>query len=166
MKKFIKTVVFTTLLLALLGGFFYLGYAYAVELVGPNGGVSWDPPTTNVDGSPLTDLGGYTIVITSDETGITPDNPSNILNSIDVNDPLAIEAPLIDLLGPLGGGVYKVWICAFDFNGNHGPFSTSVSVEMDIDSPSAPTNLKIWFGMRVHNQLNRLQLIPVAEVNR
>src|SRR3990167_1890015 len=52
MKKLIFTrLIFTILSLTLFSGPLYAGTAT----------LSWDPPTTNVDGSPLTGLSGYKV---------------------------------------------------------------------------------------------------------
>lgn len=144
MKNFIQIIVFTTLMLALFSGVFYLGYAYAAtHVVGINAAATWDAPTTNTDGSTLTDLAGFTIVATDNGSGINPDDPANILNSMDVNDPNATEAPLISLIGPLGDGEYRLWINAFDVNGNYGPYSDKVVVKLDSLAPSNPLNLQV-----------------------
>jgi hypothetical protein len=34
--------------------------------------LNWDPPTTNVDGSPLTDLGGYTVYMGPSAGNLSP----------------------------------------------------------------------------------------------
>jgi hypothetical protein len=54
-------------------------YSNIGELViirdGNNPSFSWDAPTTNEDGSPLTDLAGYTVYCSNTEAGIREETP-------------------------------------------------------------------------------------------
>lgn len=78
---------------------------------------TWAPVTTNVDGSPLTDLGGYKVYYGT-ESGIFP-------NSIDVGNNISC---IIDNLTP--GNTYYLAVTSYDTAGNESNFSPIVSLLM------------------------------------
>lgn len=51
--------------------------------------LTWNPPTTNVDGSPLTDLKGYQLLYGS--------SPGNYTKTVDINDPAATSKQIDNL---------------------------------------------------------------------
>lgn len=78
---------------------------------------SWAPVTTNVDGSPLTDLGGYKVYYGT-ESGVFP-------NSIDVGNNISCT---ID--GLASGNTYYLAVTSYDTAGNESNFSPIVSLLM------------------------------------
>lgn len=76
--------------------------------------LSWDPPTTNADGSPLTDLSGYRIYYgTSSGVYGTATDVGNVITSIITN--------LTD------GAIYYFAVTAYDLSGNESNFSNEVN---------------------------------------
>jgi hypothetical protein len=77
--------------------------------------ISWTPPTTNADGTPLTDLAGFVIRYGTIAGAYT--------QSVTVNDPLATSYQIDGL--PVG--VYFVVVVAFDTSGNLSSPSSEVT---------------------------------------
>lgn len=92
-----------------------LGNAVAMIEVAANGvlSISWQPPTENVDGSPLTDLGGYNIYY-----GMTPGDYSDQVN---VANPGATDFSVT-----LASGEYYIAMTALDIDGNESALSNEV----------------------------------------
>ena len=93
--------------------------------------LAWDAPTTNIDGSPLTDLSGY-FVYWKTGSGVYGDaNRRDVGNVISFN---------------LGGlslsvAVYQFVVCTYDTEGNES--SPSNEAEWDTILPSSATNNKV-----------------------
>jgi PKD repeat protein len=105
MKKLIFTrLIFTILWLTLFSGPLYAGTAT----------LSWDPPTTNVDGSPLTGLSGYKVYY-----GTASGNYTQTINVGNVT--AYIAANLTD------GLTYYFTVTASDTLGNESGYSNEVS---------------------------------------
>jgi hypothetical protein len=86
--------------------------------------LTWDAPTTNVDGTPLTDLAGYKVY-----HGTAPRAYGS-----------PIDAKLVTtytFIG-LGEGTHYFAVTAYDLAGNESPFSNEVSKAIQIP-PSAPS---------------------------
>ncbi|MEW6417446.1 MAG: Ser-Thr-rich GPI-anchored membrane family protein [Nitrospirota bacterium] len=75
--------------------------------------LSWDPPTTNADGTPLLDLAGYNVYY-----GNTSSNYSQI---IDVGNVTAYT------VANLNNGTYYFAVTAYDTSGNESEYSNEVS---------------------------------------
>lgn len=75
--------------------------------------LSWEPPTTNVDGSPVTDLAGYRIYY-----GLSSRNYSWV---IDVGN---VTTYKIENLSP---NTYYFTVTAYDTSGNESDYSNEVS---------------------------------------
>ena len=89
--------------------------------------LSWTAPTTNVDGTPITDLAGYTIY-----AGPTWDT---MVTVVQVNDPAA-TSHAFDV--PVGTQVYTLVAC--DTGGN---CSVAAQGAVLVVPPSAATNLSV-----------------------
>lgn len=90
--------------------------------------LSWEAPTTNEDGTPLTDLAGYRVYY-----GLVPGNYST---NIDVGNVLAKVVVLpFDTL-------YYFAVTAYDTGGNESAFSNEISKIKFLD-PAAPTGLQV-----------------------
>jgi hypothetical protein len=75
--------------------------------------ISWQPPTENVDGSPLTDLSGFTIYYGEDSGDYT--------NQVEINNPSATNYSVT-----LASGEYYVAMTALDLEGNESALSNEV----------------------------------------
>jgi hypothetical protein len=76
--------------------------------------LAWDPPTTNVDGSPLTDLAGYKIYYgTASGTYGQPIDVGNVTT--------------YTLTGLVQGQTYYIAATAYDTSNNQSGFSNEVS---------------------------------------
>jgi hypothetical protein len=84
--------------------------------------LSWDPPTTNTDGSPLTDLNGY-IVYYGTESG-------NYSQSIDVGN---VTTYTVINLTP--GTTYYFAVTAYDTSGNESAYSNEVNKVIQDSNP-------------------------------
>ena len=90
--------------------------------------ISWDAPTTNADGTLLTDLAGYKIYV-SKSPGIYTDA------GIDVGNVLT------KTLTNFCEGTYYFVATAYDTSGNESTYSNEVSKIIKI-APAAPTGLR------------------------
>lgn len=95
--------------------------------------LSWIAPTTNVDGSPLTDLKGYKVYWSS-QSGIYTD-----LQSKDVGNVVLVDIKKV--IGNLTGTYYFV-VTAIDIKGNESAFSNEVSTSF-FSIAVAPSTLRI-----------------------
>ncbi|MDO8335764.1 MAG: MopE-related protein, partial [Candidatus Saccharibacteria bacterium] len=84
--------------------------------------LSWDPPTTNADGTTLTDLSGY-IVHYGTESG-------NYISSIDVGN---VNTYTISTL--TAGVRYYFSATAYDTSGNESSYSNEVSANIPVPTP-------------------------------
>jgi hypothetical protein len=75
--------------------------------------LSWEAPTTNADGTPLTDLGGYKVYYGT--------SSGNYTVSLDVGN---VTTYKIDNLTP---GTYYFAVTAYDTSGNESGYSNEVS---------------------------------------
>lgn len=122
------------------------GLLWAVE-------VCWQPPTENVDGTPLTDLDAYRIYWGSQ----TRDYTGNLL--------LADETlTCYELIEP-GNGVWFLAMTAIDAEGNESAYSNEVTKTIQSTQPLPVIILesdKIVYT--VVKQINRFVLLPVGTV--
>lgn len=95
--------------------------------------LSWDAPTTNTDGTPLTDLAGYKVYC-GQAAGVydSPLDAGNVL-SYRVSDSLAVD------------GTYFCAATAYDTSGNESTYSNEVTFPLDRLAPGAPINLRVQF---------------------
>ena len=80
--------------------------------------LSWSPPTTTLDGSPLTNLAGYQIYYTQ-TTPVMVENSQSAL----VNDPNQTSY----VVSNLDQGTYYFTVTSRDSDGNESPMSAEVS---------------------------------------
>src|SRR3972149_4719257 len=99
----------------------------------PKTALTWDAPTTNVDGSPLTDLKSFKIYY-SQASGVYTDTDSK-----DVGNVTTIN--IQQTFGQLKGTYYFV-ATAIDDSLNESPFSNEVSANLRKQS-SPPANMVI-----------------------
>ncbi len=79
--------------------------------------LTWDPPTTNADGTPLTDLAGYKVYYGT--------SSGNYTTSIDVNN---VTTYTVTGLQP---GTYYFAVTAYDTSGNESDYSEEVSTTIN-----------------------------------
>lgn len=91
--------------------------------------LAWDAPTTNADGTPLTDLAGYKLYY----------GPSsgNYTQNIDVGAVITYKA------ANLPDGLYFFVVTAYDTMGNESDYSNEVSTILDTAKPGKPGGCKI-----------------------
>ncbi len=119
-----------------------LGLLAAVLLVGPaESGVldaSWVAPTTNTDGSPLTDLASYRVYY-GPATG-----PCGGANFFSVASPTTSPGPnttvSFRLTGLVTGTLYYVSVSAVDLSGNASACSLTASSVAQVDFAVSPTS--------------------------
>lgn len=101
--------------------------------------ITWQAPTQNVDGTPLTDLAGFTVYV--------GESTRNYTQSVVINDPTATSA-VVQVTIPLSQGDNDVYIAmtASDDDGNESAYSNeivqTVTVVDDVP-PDAPTILTL-----------------------
>lgn len=88
--------------------------------------LNWGAPTTNTDGTTLTNLAGYRVLY-----GQSTDS---LINTIGISNP----STLTTVVGELAGGAWYFAIKAFNTAGGEGPLSNIVSTTVDASTP-APT---------------------------
>jgi len=94
----------------------------------------WTPPTTNVDGSPLTDLAGYKVYCGNASGNYTIIKDTGML----LPTPTEVEYLISNVIP---GGQDKTWYCvvtAYDDAGNESGYSNEVSFPLDQVVPVAP----------------------------
>ena len=90
------------------------GEVASVEGIGSNSlMLSWNAPSTNEDGSPLSDLAGYKLYY-----GNAPGIYSNVIT---VGDYTNAE------IGDLGFGTYYLTVTAYDIYGNESGYSNEIN---------------------------------------
>ncbi|MEW6001773.1 MAG: PKD domain-containing protein [Nitrospirota bacterium] len=94
--------------------FFIVSILYSSTLLADDVTLFWDPPTTNEDGTPLTDLSGYKIYY-----GTGSGNYSNVVNVGNVTS--------YTVLNLTGGVTYYFAATAYNIYGNESKYSNEVS---------------------------------------
>jgi len=87
--------------------------------------VSWIEPTTNTDGSPLTDLGHYLVFYGPSNEPCA--GPSVVAVAASTPSPRPGQSATVRLTGLLSGSLYYVAVLAVDSNGNESACSTPAS---------------------------------------
>ena len=120
MKKLILMLMFVMLIFVLLPSLSW----------GASATLSWDPPTTNEDGTTLTDLAGYNI-----HYGLSSGNYNTTINAGNVTTYEISNLPI---------GTYYFVVTAYDTSSNESEYSNEVNGEVtSMVIPNAPTNVKI-----------------------
>ncbi|NIA18329.1 MAG: hypothetical protein GWO79_00385, partial [Actinobacteria bacterium] len=102
-KNFLKVVVLAVM-------FVFLAITAADAAIT----LTWDPPTTNVDGTPLTDLEGYRVYYGTAS--------GNYDTNIDATNVVSYEVE-----GLIPGNTYYFAVTAYDTSGNESDYSNEVS---------------------------------------
>ncbi len=125
MKRFNLVILMFMMLLA-------AGLTLAVGLTFAATQFAWDAPTTNADGSPLTDLAGYKVYTCAKNVGQTNCNLATGTKIADVTAP-ATTSPI-----PQGQGY--AFVTAVDTTGNES--APSNVIFFDLVGPNSPTNMR------------------------
>lgn len=113
--------------------FFIIPCLNATQLFAGTATLSWNPPTTNVDGTPLTDLAGYRIYYGT-STG-------NYTQNINVGNVTTYQlASLTD------GYTYYFAITAYDTLGNESAYSNEISKFMQVVDTTPPVISGVYSG--------------------
>ena len=94
-------------------------------------GAHWTAPTTNVDGSPLSDLAGFKVYVCA-----RPATTCTRANAVH-----HATTPATDTRGPLPAGEGLWFVTAFDFSGNES--AAPAASPFDYLAPSVPTDLVV-----------------------
>lgn len=114
-------------LFVVLGYLFVAGNASAGTAM-----LSWNPPTQNMDGTPLTDLAGYKIYWGTESGNYT--NNINVSRCVGCSTPLGTEKEFECVAGFSPGVTYYFAATAYDTSGNESPFSNEVIKTMPAES--------------------------------
>jgi hypothetical protein len=105
--------------------------------------LAWTGPTTNADGTPLTDLAGYRIYLASAAPPPCPDASSGASVASSAPAPVTGEAVAYQIPGLAAGTTYVALITAVDSSGNEsgcaGPVSGVAWADLDV-SPGGVVN--------------------------
>lgn len=112
--------------------FFFL-VAYAHAALAGNVTLGWDPPTTNEDGTLLTDLSGYNIYFGT-SSGVYTD-------SVNVGDVTTYQVPNLT-----DGLTYYFAVTAYDTSGNESSYSEEVYTTLVINDTTPPVLSGIYAG--------------------
>lgn len=103
--------------------------------------LAWDAPTTNADGTPLTDLAGYVLAISPETADLRAGDPP--LQTVKIESSSQLQSDLVELGNGLPGGTYKFWVSAYDTAQNQGQWSLPLTQQFDPVKPGTPTNVRI-----------------------
>ena len=106
-SNLLKDLLSVTLLLALM---VWVSQALAEQVQ-----LAWNAPTTNTDGTPLTDLAGYHLYYWQDSTGVP--------QSVDVGNTTNYT-----LTGLVAGATYTLAVAAYNTAGNQSSYSSTITV--------------------------------------
>lgn len=95
--------------------------------------LTWDVPVSNVDGSPITDLGGYKIYFSQVSGAYTDADSRDVGNVTSIN----IQSTIGNLKG-----TYCFVATAYDVVGNESDFSNEVCSNF-VNKKKAPANMVI-----------------------
>ena len=115
--------------------------------------VSWTAPTTNVNGTPLTDLGSYRVYY-----GATS-SPCHGASSFQVasSTPSPPEGQVVSyrLRGLTTGSLYYITVSAVDSSGNESGCPPAVSARAEIDFAVSPTNSVNFGSVNIGSYVDR-----------
>lgn len=108
---------------------------------GGTGIYTWNPPTTNVDGSKLTDLAGYRVYWGT--ASRTYPQSINVDACSSCPEPVGAEQEIGCIGGLTPGATYYVAATAYDTSGNESAYSNEV---VDVMSPPSSPMGNIYIG--------------------
>ena len=84
----------------------------------PKTTLTWEPPTTNIDGSPLTDLAGFKVYY-SQASGVYTDTQSKDVGNV-------VTVNIVQTMAITPKGNYCFVVTAYDVAGNESDYSNEV----------------------------------------
>lgn len=97
--------------------------------------LSWDAPTTNTDGTPITDLGGYKVYWKQQAQTAYTDTQSKDVGNV-------LTANIAAVMGTQPKGTYCFVATAYDTEGNESDFSNEVCASFFVRK-NPPANLEL-----------------------
>lgn len=116
----------------------------------PSAVLEWTAPTTNADGTPCTDLGGYVVAISDATVDIAAGGAA--LAQVQVTDPALTTQAIAPLVSGRAAGLYRLWAQAYDLAGNKSAWSDPLLVTLDPIAPQRPSGLKMKITVIVEVQ--------------
>src|SRR5213593_1305500 len=115
-----------------------LGGALLVEAPGEAGvlDASWTAPTTNTDGSALTNLALYRVYYSESDSPCPSSTFFEVASS--TSTPPPDQTVDFQLTGLTTGSIYSVWVTAVDMDGNESACSDAASGIAQDDSATTP----------------------------
>lgn len=130
-------------LILMLAGGFILGFAVAADSAGPNFCMAlMTAPTTNANGTPLTDLAGY---VTQWAPVATPQGWPNpeVFTSSASSTPAPNTTVSVPCPAGITDGAWVMRAAARDVSGNRSLWAPIAPFTYDSIPPEAPTNLRL-----------------------
>ncbi|MEM7815822.1 MAG: sugar-binding protein, partial [Candidatus Aenigmatarchaeota archaeon] len=117
---------------------FAFGFLSSTALAG-KAQLSWEPPTTNADGTPLTDLAGYKVYYgTSKRVSTCPNETHGYSNVVNVGNVTTYKINNLP-----DGFTYYFSVTAYDTSGNEGCFSEEVNKTIPIYFTKTPFTINL-----------------------
>lgn len=109
--------------------------------VGTNSRVAWDAPTTNEDGTPCTDLGGFKLALSAigDDLRVS----GSTIKVVNITQPTVTEYQLQGFLTDQSDGDYRLWVLAYDLSANESEWADPVDIRWDQKRPGKPGRVRI-----------------------
>ena len=112
----------------------------ADQFANGNSMLLWDAPTTNEDGTPLTDLAGYqlgifAIDVTPGDPGVSPLGVLNVVNTNAV-------VSSVTTLALISEGRYRFAVLAVDTHNNKSLWSNVLDLDIKTRKPKSPGNVR------------------------
>ena len=137
----------------LVAGLVLAGLTTSASVEAASVSLSWTAPTTNADGSPLTDLAGYRVYLATS----TPACPGASFFSVpsSTSTPAAGQAVASQVTSLAAGTTYFVRVSAVDTSGNESSCSPSASGVAQMDVTVAPTTATSFGSIVVGSTVDR-----------
>lgn len=110
---------------------------------GRKAALMWEAPTTNADGTPLTDLGGYRAAITPMDVDLNVLGAPAPLATANVPSSDTTQVALATMLDGRAAGGYLLWVLAYDTSGNESEWGGPLAIEYDPTAPGKPINIQL-----------------------
>lgn len=109
--------------------------AESLPIAGPRSEILWDAPVLNEDGTPVTDLNHYEIIVTA---GTVHPGSEEVARTTTV----LTTQRLVYLIEHQPEGDYTVWVRAVDNAGNRSQW-VALHFQWDVTATAAPVNLRM-----------------------
>lgn len=116
----------------------FQAFQAADQMANGNSTLLWDAPTTNEDGTPLTDLAGYTIGVFPIDGIPGTTAPLATLNVTTTNSVVTS----ITSLAAVSEGRFRFAVLAVDTHGNKSLWSAPLDLDLKTKKPKQPNNIR------------------------